>query len=285
MRHIPVLLHEVLRFIPTNSKIIVDWTLWHWWHSQKFCEKFIKAQIIWFDVDDNVLVKAKENLKDCENMGFVKDTYANVSKYLLENNLKTDFILLDLWLNWEHILDAERWFSIQQDWPLDMRFGYTKQTAYEIIQKTRPDELCDFLINYGDFSSKRATKIAYHISKNKRSQLMKTTMWLKKLLSDISISKKELTLIFQTLRIITNDEFSQISTFLENLDSCLNIGGRCAIMSYHSGEDRIVKQYFKRLEKEKKYTILTSKPIGASFSEINANRAARSVKMRVIERV
>ncbi len=284
-KHIPVLAKEIIEFVPSSSQIIIDWTLWHWWHTELFCKNFPQSKIIGFDIDPEILQKAKDFLKDFSNVEFVNNSYTEIKNYLTDKNIKADFVLLDLWINREHVLNPQRWFSFQKDWPLDMRFSNNWPTAYQILQQIHPEKLIDNLINYWDFGPKRAQTIAYHISKNKRKKLLHTTLWLKKLLSNISISKKELTLVFQTLRIMTNKELDNIENFLLDLWNILSKNWICCIISYHSWEDRLVKNYFKKYQSTWNFQILTNKPIIPSNNEIKYNKASRSAKLRIIKKI
>jgi len=188
-----------------------------------------------------------------------------------------------LWINRDHILQADRWFSLKKDGPLDMRFSSEWPTAHAVIQSLHAEDMIDHLMQYGDFSPKRAEILAYYISKHKRNSLMKTTLWFKKILWQLKVWTQELARIFQVLRIVTNHELDQLEVFLSTFDRCVSPWGRCSIISYHSGEDRLVKNAFKKLSRTWR-TIITDQPIVPTSNEVYRNKASRSAKMRVIQK-
>ena len=281
-KHIPVLLKEVVSFCPNNAKLYVDCTLGHWWHAKVVCEKNSSINLVGIDKDETILRRWKENLKKLtNNKRYFVGSYSNIDVFL--QGQKADYILLDLWVNLEHFTDASRGFSIKKNWPLDMRFDKNnKLTAKKIIDTYPERKLAKIFVDYGDFSENASYKIAKLIIHNRQN--LKTTYDLKNCLLSGWIRLKKIVVIFQALRIEVNQEIKQLSIFLEKIDNVLSKNWRCAIISYHSIEDRIVKNYFKKLSKNW-YKLLNKKVIKPKRTEIKTNPASRSARLRVIQRI
>jgi 16S rRNA (cytosine1402-N4)-methyltransferase len=157
-------------------------------------------------------------------------------------------MLLDLGVNMEHFKDGERGFSIKQDAPLDMRFNKGHPTrAKDIVNTYTGDQLANILIKYGDYSPKSAEYLTKGIIEARKKHPIETTQQLKDILFDLRCNQKKIAVIFQVLRIETNKELEQLEIFLTTFGEQLTIGGRCAIITYHSIEDRITKNAFKSL--------------------------------------
>lgn len=139
-------------------------------------------------------------------------------------------------------------------------------------------------ISYGDFSPKSSDYFAAHIIEYRNKQPFLTTKSFVDFLYSIGVRKNQLPIIFQCLRIETNQELAQLETFLKVFPDTLNIAGRCAIITFHSTEDRIVKYAFKALEETGSFKLVTKKVIQPHYTEVQKNRAARSAKLRIIER-
>jgi 16S rRNA (cytosine1402-N4)-methyltransferase len=155
-------------------------------------------------------------------------------------------MLLDLGVNMEHFKDGERGFSIKTNAPLDMRFNRENQiSAKDIINAYSLEKLSNIFITYGDYNQKSAEYLAKGIIEARKKNLIETTQQLKEILLNLRCNQKKIAVIFQVLRIETNKELEQLEIFLTNFGEQLTKGGRCAIMTYHSIEDRIVKNAFK----------------------------------------
>jgi len=218
------------------------------------------------------------------NLELLQDSYVQLQRIL--GTRKADFILLDLGVNLEHFKDGTRGFSIKENADLDMRFDQNaKISAYDIIAKYKSPELVRIFMDYGDFTDKKAQELADTIIRHRNKSSIKTTYDLKKILNECGLGDKACAVIFQCLRIETNKEIQNLKSFLEQLPQVLSAKGRCAIISYHSIEDRLVKTYFKQLEETEQFTILTPKTVQPHYTEVQANKAARSAKLRVIERI
>lgn len=280
------MLNEVLESIPMNCKIVVDWTLGHWWHSRAILEKFPSVKKLFgFDLDPNILEETKNRLKDLEDkIEFIWSSYVDIPKFLWEQ--KADFILLDLWVNMEHFKDWERGFSLNYNSKLDMRFNNKNgKSAYDIINDYSEQELTRVFVDYAEFSISKAQEIAMIIIKERKNKKIDTTFELKNLLNQVGLGQKASTVIFQAIRIETNKEIDNLKLMLDQLPNILSNWWRCGIITFHSLEDRIVKNYFKDLSKSGLFELVYKKAIPASYQEVLKNRASRSAKYRVIEKI
>lgn len=293
-RHIPVLADQICDYIPDNTKVIFDWTLGHWWHAEVILEYYLSKDksmyddltIIWVDRDEKILEKAKNNLNKYKNKIFyANNSYAEIEEILQKANVwKVDFFFLDIWVNMEHFKDGNRGFSIKERWPLDMRFDIRQQkTAESVINTYSESELSKIFELYWDFSKKTSDYIAQWIIQERKKEKIDTTEKLMKLLDKLHLGIKKVTVIFQCIRIEVNDELNLLQLFLQNFTKYISLKGRCAIISYHSIEDRIVKLAFKELESSGKWKTLTKHVIKPTYLEVQKNRAARSAKLRIIE--
>ena len=294
-KHIPVLAQEVYEKLPNTTKIILDWTVWHWGHIEYILSKLSKEekhlfdsiQVIWVDRDNSMLQKAKTNTKNFEDkIEYINCSYHDLSD--ISNISKVGFfdvILLDLWVNLEHLKQWQRGFSIKTDWPLDMRYD-TKQdiTAKDLINNLSTDKLAEVFGKYGDFGSKFAWKIANYLSKKNKKDRIDTTGKLVEALKEFGLNQKKIAVIFQCLRIQTNKELFFLESFLEEFGKYLNVWGVCIIITYHSIEDRMVKYKFKELANTS-FELVNKKVIKPNYKETLSNRAARSAKLRIIKKL
>lgn len=285
--HQPVLLQEMITSIPTNAKIIVDGTFGHGWHSLAITKQFPQVQIVGIDRDAIMIQKAKERVNTNKNICMLQWNYSDVVEICHEQNIIwVDYILLDIGVNMDHFKDTSRGFSIHENAELDMRFDTRqKLDAKNIINTSSLETLSEIFQKYADFTDKKADEISLAIIKERKQKNIETTSDLRTILSACWLGKKASTVIFQAIRIAVNQELQQLEDFLERFDSILNIWWRCAIMSYHSIEDRIVKQSFKNRVESGKYIAIHKKAIKPSWQEIEKNRAARSAVLRIIERI
>lgn len=284
-QHVPVMLNEVLQYIPNNAKIIVDGTLWHGWHSKAILDNCSWIQkLIWFDLDPNIFSKTKSNLSSYPNFLAINKSYTQMDSELEILWVKADFVLLDLWVNMEHYKDGDRWFSSNFDAKLDMRFDNTKwDSAYDIINNYDPERLSEIFQTYADFSESKSEEISKKIVSTRIKKEIKTTKDLKELLSQCWLWIKATNVIFQSLRIHINQEMQNVKTVLSKIPKILNKAWICCVITYHSIEDRLVKTEFKSLELENpQIKILNKKVLKPTYQEVQRNRASRSAKMRML---
>ncbi len=286
------MLSEVLSFVPEHAKLIVDGTLWHGWHTIVIAEKFPEAKIIWLDIDEKMLSKAECRVKSVElRVECIQKSYADIQDILQWK--KCDYILLDLGVNLEHFLATDRGFSLKGNATLDMRFDQGKTKTAEVVVNTySPSDLKNIFVKYGDFTEKKAEELAETICRERNKHTLPTgrqgivtTFDLKKVLGLCGLGNSAVAVIFQAIRIEVNGELANLEKFLSTFAECLNTGWRCVIMSYHSIEDRLVKQSFQQLVNTWWFALLTKKVIVPNYKEVEKNKAARSAKMRVIEKI
>ncbi len=176
----------------------------------------------------------------------------------------------------EHFKDGERGFSIKKDGPLDMRFDTSVgMSAQERLRTCTTNQFHAMLTNFTDFSEKRILKTSEEFS---------TTFTLSSRAKTIGMSDKVMAIFFQAIRIVVNGELDEFQSFLDQFTNYLNPGGTCIVLTYHSIEDRMAKVAFKALEDEGQVSILTKHVIQPTRQEKQRNPAARSAKMRVVER-
>ena len=231
-----------------------------------------------------------EKIGQEERLILVCDNYSNL-KNIAENY---DFhpvsgILIDLGMSSWHVDDSKKGFSFLRDEPLDMRYGSNNLTAEMIVNEYDKEELENIFKNYGE--EIYAERIAENISLKRKIRPIKTTSELAEIINQ-SIPLKfqrgkinPATRVFQAIRIAVNDELNNIKKALPTAVEILAQGGRLAVISFHSLEDRIVKNFFKDQNSAGRIKILTKKPITPGQEEIKSNPRSRSAKLRVIEKI
>lgn len=281
IKHIPVLLNEVLQSIPENARFLVDGTLGHGGHTQAILDKFPQISVLWIDRDPLIFAKTQENLSWYANRFQAKQwSYADID--ILQTN-KSDYILLDIWVNMEHYKDTSRGFSINWDATLDMRFDPNQGiSAQQRIARASAADLEICFIDYADFTPEKAKELANSIIRARNRSPITSTRQLRQVLYDCWLWWPASSVIFQAIRIEVNQELEQLKIFLQKLPNLLNPGGRCWIITFHSIEDRIVKNYFKELL-QKGWNLYTKKAIQPNYKEVQKNKASRSAKLRIIE--
>lgn len=291
--HTPVLLREVLAFLnPRPGQIFVDGTYGAGGHSLAIWELIKpKGKLIGIDLDPSVKSEIKE-----KNFVLVRNNYKNLRKILNDAGIsQAHGILLDLGLSSIQLGRNIGGFGFQNEGPLDLRFDPSSggRTAAEILKTASEEELVKIFKEYGEEPLARlvAKKI---IASRREGKPVETAEMLVQLVSKIYARKfrnrsriNPATRVFQALRVAVNDEFGNLRTVLPQAVEALAPGGRLAVISFHSGEDRIVKHFFKSEAKKEnpRLKILTKKPITPGEDEISENPRSRSAKMRVVEKI
>ncbi|TSC92498.1 MAG: 16S rRNA (cytosine1402-N4)-methyltransferase [Candidatus Berkelbacteria bacterium Licking1014_85] len=303
IKHIPVLANEVVQFLlPAlkNDGIFVDGTVGGAGHivalatgilNSKF-KMLNKFEFIGIDKDLTAIEMAKKNLKSITGKNIkielIKGDYGEIVLILRRLKIeKVNAILLDLGASSMQFDDGNRGFSLNKTAKLDMRFDTTSNlTAYDVVNKYNEKHLMEIIYKYGE--ERFGKKIANAIVNNRP---IETTTELAELIEKCippRFRKGKIhpaTQTFQAIRIEVNHELESLQQFLNSFDQILAGNGRVAIISFHSLEDKMVKDKFRELELTGKYKILTDSSITPTAEEINANIRSRSAKMRVIEKI
>lgn len=317
-KHASVLLKEVVEGLSLRpGMVVVDATLGGGGHTRALLEHILPGgKLVAIDADTQALdrfeVRAQSDV-------FLKQALADTSLALVHGNYSAivetlgdagsehvDAVLADLGFSSDQIEDGERGFSFQKDGPLDMRLDQTTDlTAEKIVNTCTEKEIEQFLYKYGEESEAR--RIAEAIVTEREKRPLRTTHDLAALIERVYPRGKRYRLkihpatkTFQALRIAVNQEGEHLVTFLSQAVKCLNVGGRLAVITFHSGEDRIVKQFFRdasqgcicppnfpvcRCEQTPTIRLITRKPIVPSEQERHTNPRARSAKLRIIEKL
>ena len=289
--HIPVLAQEVLEWLsPCSSKLYIDGTLGLGGHTGLILEKSApEGRVLGFEWDEQAArLAAARLLKFGDRFQLVPASYADLLARCDELGIKqVDGILVDLGVSSLQLDTPERGFSFMVDAPLDMRMDSRLQvTAEHLVNSLKKDELADILYNYGE--ERQARRIARFIVEARGEGPVTTTRQLAEIVSRAIPAKyhpKKIhvaTKVFQALRIAVNREFDNLVKLLTDAPQLLAPGARICIITFHSLEDRIVKQAFIT---NPAYRVLTRKPVGPTAIEIKNNPRSRSAKLRVAEKM
>jgi len=284
---------------------VIDCTLGLGGHSLEILKRIgMGGRLMAFEQDENNLKTAQENLKAYEQqITYVHDNFETLTENVQKHDFApVDAILMDLGLSSPHVDDPERGFSFNKEGPLDMRFDPRQTlTAEKIVNTYSEAELADIFFFYGE--EKRARSIARKMVEARKIKPIRTTTELAELIrssAKFSGTLNPATLTFQALRIAVNREMEVLEKALDQAVEVLAPGGRLAVISYHSLEDRIVKNKFRHFTREcicpkelplcqcnftKRLYLLTKKPIIPSGIEVSANPRSRSAKLRVAEKL
>lgn len=287
--HIPVLLNDVVRSLaPKPGERYLDLTAGYGGHADKILEvtQNYNAAVL-NDRDQNAIDYLSAKYQK-EKPVFMHDDFYSTALRLVENGDKFDMILADFGVSSPQLDNLERGFSFAKEARLDMRMDESQELdAWTVVNRWNERKLCDIFERYGEERPGRAKLLAREIVFNRP---IDTTTQLAELIKSKSpySHTHPATKVFQAIRIAVNDELGIIEKTLPLLPKLLNKGGRVAIISFHSLEDRLVKDFFKEassLGLESELKVLTKKPIVAAEDELVNNPRARSAKLRVAEKI
>lgn len=308
--HRPILVDEVLAALrPEPGLVAVDATLGHGGHAAALLPLLLPGgRLVGLDADPLELPRAAARLRalgfGAEAMTVRRSSFAGLPKVLRELGLDSvDLFLADLGVSSMQLDRAERGFSFMKDGPLDMRMGRSGPTAADLVAELPAEELARVFREYGE--EPRARAVARGLVEARKEAPIRTTGELRRLVTKAVGPRREegkdpATRVFQALRIATNRELVELERFLDDAISRLSLGARLAVLSYHSLEDRIVKDVFRDrsagcscppsfpvcvCSRRRVLALVTRKPVRPSDEELHENRRSRSARMRVAERV
>jgi 16S rRNA (cytosine1402-N4)-methyltransferase len=295
--HVPVLFYECMDALNIKPDgIYVDCTFGGGGHSRGILERLNEnGRLYAFDQDAD----AKQNLPEDERIVFVPANFRHIQRFLrLHKVQKVDGILADLGVSSYQFDEGDRGFSIRFEGPLDMRMDRRQAlSAADIIGTYSEQQLHKLFEKYGEVTN--SITLAKHIVHQRKQLPVQTIGQFKALISAVVKGNphKYLAQVFQALRMEVNDEMGALTEMLEQVPSVLKTDGRIAVITFHSIEDRLVKNFFKQgtfeeveehpllsVEKERILKIVTKKPITAADEELKRNSRSRSAKLRVAER-
>lgn len=307
-KHVPVLLNECIEGLAIKQNgIYLDGTLGGGGHSLAIVSKLEKGRLVAIDRDEEAISAAKARLKEFENkITYVHDDFKNAVNVLDEIGIdRLDGVLLDLGVSSYQLDNAERGFSYMKDAPLDMRMDRSAgASAYDLVNNLSAEELTKILYEYGE--EKLAPRIAQRIVTARANGTINTTAELSKIVENAYPTATRWKFghpakrTFQAIRIAVNGELMNLGECVEGLAKRLNVGGRIAIITFHSLEDRIIKNAFRKLStgctcppdfpicvcgNKEIVKTLTKKPLTASESELKENPRAESAKLRIVEKI
>jgi 16S rRNA (cytosine1402-N4)-methyltransferase len=293
-QHVPVLLEEALRFLNVRpGGVLVDATLGLGGHSVEIARRLGGAgKLICFDRDPEAMKKAQDRLEglraelgaEMPTVVFEPRAFSEASEVIAKGSL--DGLLADFGVSSLQLDEAHRGFSFRHDGPLDMRMNANQgETAGQVVNQEDENVLADLIYEYGD--ERRSRRIARAIV---RARPISTTAELARVISAAAPPMKgdkihPATRTFQAIRIRVNDELGEIRSLLKSAGSLLKPGGRLVLISFHSLEDRLVKDAFKEFKDAKTFEILTKKPVIAEEQEMLRNPRSRSAKLRAAEKL
>lgn len=306
--HISVLLNEVLDGLNIKEDgIYLDGTLGGAGHSREIVKRLTTGKLIGVDQDTNALKKAEEVLEDyMDKVILVHSNYENIETILDELGIdKIDGVLLDIGVSSHQLDEEERGFSYNKDAPLDMRMDRTSDfSAWNVVNEYSKEELERIILDYGE--ERWGKRVAEFIVEARKEKSIDTTFELVEVIKKAIPSQVRRETghpgrkTFQAIRIEVNRELDVLTNAIPKICNRLNVGGRLAIITFHSLEDRIVKNAYRDLyedcvcppefpkcvcDKKREIEIVTRKPIAPSKEELDRNPRSRSAKLRVAEKL
>ncbi len=287
--HIPVLASQAADLLLTNPNgVYVDGTLGLGGHAKYFLSRLgSSARLFGFDKDEEALAMARQNVQDAR-LTAVHASYTQAPQVLKDAGINgADGALFDLGLSSYQLDNPQRGFSLLRDGPLDMRFDLSAPlTAATIVNEWGLADLERILTEFGE--ERNAHAIAMAIMAARRQGKIETTFQLKKIVESVVHGRGKIhpaTQTFQALRIAVNDELGCVRTVLEVLQDIVKPSGRAGIITFHSLEDRMVKNRFKELASGGAWRLVNKHVVAPEYEEVRQNPRSRSAKLRVIERV
>ena len=295
--HIPVLLKETIEYLNVQkNEWYVDCNLGGGGHTASILEQ--GGKVLGIDLDRDAIEESAKRfdlkleevdgklIAKSENLILVQDNFINTDSLVRQFALPTpQGILFDLGISSHQLDDRDRGFSFMDDAPLDMRMNRNSEepTAADIVNALSQKELTELFFKFGE--EPRSRRIAEAITEYKKHKLIQTTHELTNIILSVKPRTRydrihPATQVFQALRIITNDELNNLKTGLEKALEVLEKDGRLVVISFHSLEDRIVKNFIRDNEQAEKLDNLTKKPLEATLDELYDNSRARSAKLR-----
>ncbi len=308
VEHLPVLKEEVVGYLKLRpSGTYVDGTLGGGGHTRAILEAAPDTRVVALDVDDDAIREVQRRLEGlAHRVTIVRENYKNIKLVLQRLGLdRVDGVVLDLGVSSYQLERTERGFSFRRDAPLDMRMDRRQRlTACELVNELSESDLEEIFRLYGE--ERRARSFARAIARARKTKPIKTTGELADIIMDTLPERLKYarihpaTRVFQALRIVVNRELDNLETGLREAIECLNSGGRIVVISFHSLEDRIVKNTFKELEqgcvcppelpqcvcgRSPVLRIVTKKVVLPSLKEVEENPRARSARLRAAEKL
>ena len=298
-KHRTVLLNEAIDGLNlTNKSVVIDATFGGGGHSLEICKRFPGVKIVALDQDQGTLERGRVKFQDLNcDITFVNENFRNLL------NFRPDGIIFDLGLSSDQLENSGRGFSFMKSEPLLMTMKENPSpediTAFDVVNTWSEKSLADIIYGYGE--EKFSRRIARGIVEARKRSKIKTTFDLVKIIEESvparfakASARRAIyqrgkihyaTRTFQAIRIAVNDELGALSLGLEKGFNALRAGGRMAVISFHSLEDRITKRFFKDKEKQGTARLLNKKPIVAGKEELKNNPRARSAKLRIIQKI
>ena len=305
-KHYTVMAKEAVDMLDCqNGKIYVDATLGGGGHSELILQKIQPdGRLIAFDVDNDAIEFSRERLKNYKNLTIVKDSYTNIKNVLHDLGIEkiTGGIIFDLGASYHQLTKQERGFSFSKEAPLDMRFDRESAfSAYDVVNKYSEDDLIRIISEYGE---ERFTKrIVKNIINYRKNKTIDTTTELANLIvNSVPRTNQKIhpaTRVFQAIRIEVNHELQNVKNTLNDVLTLLSVGAIISIISFHSLEDRLVKQIFKYYSancrckptdpvchcKPPMLELINKKPLLATELELKDNPPSRSAKLRAARKI